>query len=62
MRQDDAPGKAGLKNGMLLEGMACKHGCIGGPGTVVAAARARKSVAGFARNLRTSHGGQPKHQ
>ncbi len=40
--------KLGLKNGMLLEGMACKHGCIGGPGTVVAAARARKSVAGFA--------------
>ncbi|NCD07869.1 MAG: 4Fe-4S dicluster domain-containing protein [Negativicutes bacterium] len=41
--------KAGLKNGMLLEGMACNYGCIGGPGTVVTAARARKSVADFAK-------------
>lgn len=41
--------KAGLKNGMLLEGMACNYGCIGGPGTVVTAARAKKSVADFAK-------------
>ena len=41
--------KVGLKNGMLLEGMACNYGCIGGPGTVVTAARARKSVADFSK-------------
>jgi len=41
--------KVGLKNGMLLEGMACNYGCIGGPGTVVTAARARKSVTDFSK-------------
>ena len=41
--------KVGLKNGMLLEGMACNYGCIGGPVTVVTAARARKSVADFSK-------------
>ena len=39
----------GLKNGMLLEGMACAYGCIGGPGTIVTHARAKKSVADFAK-------------
>ena len=41
--------KLGMKNGLLLEGMACKNGCIGGPGTVVSAARSRKSVATFSK-------------
>ena len=41
--------KLGLKNGLLLEGMACNYGCIGGPGTVVTAARAKKSVADFSK-------------
>ena len=41
--------KLGLKNGMLLEGMACVHGCIGGPGTIVTSSRAKKSVADFAK-------------
>ncbi len=41
--------KLGMKNGLLLEGMACKNGCIGGPGTVVSAARSRKSVAVFSK-------------
>lgn len=40
--------KAGKKNGMLLEGMACSGGCIGGPGTVVPRHRSRKANAGFA--------------
>ena len=41
--------KLGLKNGRLLEGMACNNGCIGGPGTVVSAARVRKRVADFSQ-------------
>jgi len=41
--------KLGLKNGMLLEGMACAYGCIGGPGTIVTSSRAKKSVADFAK-------------
>ena len=41
--------KLGLKNGRLLEGMACNNGCIGGPGTVVAAARVRKRVVDFSQ-------------
>ena len=41
--------KLGLKNGMLLEGMACEYGCIGGPGTVITSARVKKSVADFAK-------------
>lgn len=40
--------RAGKKNGMLLEGMACVGGCIGGPGTVVPKHRARKANAKFA--------------
>ena len=40
--------KAGKKNGMLLEGMACSGGCIGGPGTVVPRHRSRKANADFA--------------
>ncbi|MCI5839781.1 MAG: 4Fe-4S dicluster domain-containing protein [Peptoniphilaceae bacterium] len=37
----------GLKNGKLLEGMACIDGCIGGPGTVISTARAKRSVKKF---------------
>lgn len=40
--------KAGKKNGMLLEGMACVGGCVGGPGTVVPPARSGKAVEKFA--------------
>ncbi len=40
--------KAGKKNGMLIEGMACAGGCVGGPGTLVPIARARKNVQTFA--------------
>lgn len=39
--------KAGKKNGMLLEGMACVGGCIGGPGTLVTLPRARKALQQF---------------
>lgn len=39
--------KAGKKNGMLLEGMACTYGCVGGPGTIVSYNRAKKSVKKF---------------
>lgn len=39
--------KAGRKNGMLLEGMACEAGCIGGPGVVVPRHRARKANVQF---------------
>lgn len=39
--------KAGRKDGMLLEGMACEGGCIGGPGTLVTLARARKALTQF---------------
>lgn len=41
--------KAGQKNGMLLEGMACTGGCIGGPGTLVPLARAKKNIQAFAK-------------
>ncbi len=40
--------KAGKKNGMLIEGMACTGGCIGGPGTLVPINRAKKNVQTFA--------------
>lgn len=39
--------KAGQKKGKLLEGMACKNGCIGGPGTIVPFQRAKKAVQEF---------------
>ena len=39
--------KAGRKDGMLLEGMACEAGCIGGPGVIVPRHRARKANAQF---------------
>ena len=41
--------KAGLKNGKLLEGMACSQGCVGGPGTIVPRHRSRKAVQEFAK-------------
>lgn len=44
--------KAGRKNGMLLEGMACVGGCIGGPGTLVPINRAKKNVERFAKESR----------
>lgn len=39
--------KAGKKNGMLLEGMACSGGCIAGPGTLASLNRVRKAVVSF---------------
>ena len=39
--------KAGKKNGMLLEGMACPGGCIGGPGTIISIQRAQKALNEF---------------
>ncbi len=39
--------KAGKKNGMLLEGMGCEDGCIGGAGTVISVAQARKALQKF---------------
>lgn len=39
--------QAGRKNGMLLEGMACEGGCIGGPGTLVTFNRANRALASF---------------
>lgn len=41
--------KVGLKKGMLLEGMACAGGCIGGPGTMVTVQRAKKDVEAFSK-------------
>lgn len=41
--------KAGKKKGMLLEGMACMGGCVGGPGTIVPSARTKRSVEQFAK-------------
>lgn len=40
--------KAGVKKGMLLEGMACEGGCIGGPGTLVPMNRTKVAVKQFA--------------
>ncbi len=39
--------KAGRKDGMLLEGMACEGGCIGGPGTLVTLPRAKRALKDF---------------
>lgn len=39
--------QAGRKDGMLLEGMACEGGCIGGPGTLVSLNRAKRALASF---------------
>lgn len=39
--------KAGKKNGKLLEGMACKQGCIGGPGVIVPKNRSKNAVQKF---------------
>ncbi len=39
--------KAGKKNGLLLEGMACSGGCIAGPGTIASLNRVRKAVVEF---------------
>lgn len=39
--------KAGKKDGMLLEGMACPGGCIGGPGTIISIQRAQKTLNEF---------------
>lgn len=39
--------KAGKKNGMLLEGMGCEGGCIGGAGTVISIAQAKKALQKF---------------
>ncbi len=41
--------KAGLKDGMLLEGMACVGGCIGGPGTLMPTKRAKRNIQKFAK-------------
>ncbi len=41
--------KAGRKKGMLLEGMACVGGCVGGPGTVVPIQRSTRAVKQFAQ-------------
>ena len=39
--------KAGKKDGMLLEGMACPGGCIAGPGTLASMNRVRKAIIEF---------------
>ena len=39
--------KVGRKDGKLLEGMACVNGCIGGPGTLVSPASARRQLKKF---------------
>ncbi|MDY3051743.1 MAG: 4Fe-4S dicluster domain-containing protein [Ndongobacter sp.] len=41
--------KAGKKNGMLLEGMACAGGCVGGPGTIAPSSRSKREVEKFAK-------------
>ena len=41
--------KLGKMDGKLIEGMACMGGCVGGPGTVVAMAKAAKGVRSFAK-------------
>lgn len=46
--------KAGRKNGMLLEGMACTGGCVGGPGTVVPIQRSTRAVKEFAKESKFS--------
>ncbi|TJX13289.1 iron hydrogenase [Tissierella creatinini] len=39
--------KAGKKDGMLLEGMACPGGCIAGPGTLASINRVKKAIIEF---------------
>lgn len=41
--------KAGNENGKLLEGMDCKGGCIGGPGTIVPISRSKLAMAKFSK-------------
>lgn len=41
--------KAGKKGGYLLEGMACKGGCIGGPGTLTVMSRVKKDINQFSK-------------
>ncbi len=47
--------KAGKKNGFLLEGMACKGGCVGGPGTLQPPVTAKKLVNEFANKAKKKH-------
>ncbi|MDO4710352.1 MAG: 4Fe-4S dicluster domain-containing protein [Peptostreptococcaceae bacterium] len=46
--------KAGKKNGMLLEGMGCEGGCIGGAGTVISMAQARKALQQFSNEAKAT--------
>lgn len=41
--------KLGRKDGLLLEGMACEGGCVGGPGTVISEKKTSKAVNTFAK-------------
>ncbi len=41
--------KAGKKNGMLLEGMACEGGCIGGPGTLINLRKAENALHDYSK-------------
>lgn len=40
--------KLGRKDGLLLEGMACVGGCVGGPGTLISKKKTKKAVNTFA--------------
>ncbi|MDO5096948.1 MAG: [Fe-Fe] hydrogenase large subunit C-terminal domain-containing protein, partial [Peptostreptococcaceae bacterium] len=46
--------KAGKKNGMLLEGMGCEGGCIGGAGTVISIAQAKKALQQFSNEAKAT--------
>ena len=39
--------KSGLKNGCLIEGMACPGGCVAGAGTNISIAEAKKKMTGY---------------
>lgn len=41
--------KLGRKDGLLLEGMACVGGCVGGPGTLISKKKTKKAVNTFAK-------------
>lgn len=41
--------KLGKKNGLLLEGMACVGGCVGGPGTLISEKKTSSAVNKFAK-------------
>ena len=41
--------KLGRKDGLLLEGMACVGGCVGGPGTLISELKTGKAVKQFAK-------------